>query len=52
MINHLIGTFFEYGFQLSNKNSLDYLYEIPLVDTAWITDTYAIKGMWFAVDIS
>jgi hypothetical protein len=42
MINHLIGTFFEYGFQLSNKNSLDYLYE---VDTAWITDTYAIKGM-------
>jgi hypothetical protein len=33
MINHLIGTFFICGFQLSNKKKFGlYLFEIPLVD--------------------
>ena len=37
MTNHPIGTSFVCGFQLSNKKSLYYTYEIPLVDPLTLT---------------
>jgi hypothetical protein len=49
MINHLIGTFFEYGFQLSNKNSLDYLYEIPLVDPLILTIVLSLFNFYINI---
>ena len=41
-INHLIGTSFVCGFQLSNKKSLLYLFEIPLVDPLTLTTVFII----------
>jgi len=50
MINHLIGTSFVYGFQLSNKKEfIIYLFEIPLVDPLTLTIVLSLFNIFIII---